>query len=181
MYISSDLHFFHNKVLEFQSHTRPFKDLDEMNQAYVDHWNSLAVKRGIKMFHLGDFSFGGPSQTEEIASQLKGDIIFIKGNHDRSHTIKVLEKYGEVKDYHEEKYKKHLFCMMHYPIYEWNKQHHGSFMLHGHCHGKMVDSEESRGRTMDVGIDVHGRFLHFDEVVDKLTEREIVTAWGRGR
>ena len=48
------------------------------------------------MFHVGDFSFGLEDQTEEICKQLQGDITFIVGNHDRSYTRSVMEKYGRV-------------------------------------------------------------------------------------
>lgn len=174
MFVSSDQHFWHDKVLEFQAHTRPFSDLKEMHEAYIDNWNSCATKPGIKMFHVGDFSFGLEDQTEEICKQLQGDITFIVGNHDRSYTRSVMEKYGRVVWYDEVKYQKHLFILSHYPMLTWNKSHRGSIMLHGHEHGNLVHTEESRGKTMDVGIDVHGRFLHFDEIIEMMKDRPLL-------
>ena len=56
----------------------------------------------------------------------------------------------------------------------WNKSHRGSIMLHGHEHGNLVHTEESRGKTMDVGIDVHGRFLHFDEIIEMMKDRPLL-------
>lgn len=172
MFTSSDLHFFHDKVLEFQAHTRPYKSLDEMHADYIKKWNECAKKPGIKMFHNGDFSFGLEADTEEVLRQLQGDITFVVGNHDRSYTRAIMEKYGEVTWYKEVKYRKHLFILSHYPMLTWNKSHRGSIMLHGHEHGNLVHTEIERGRTMDVAMDVHGRFLHFDEIIDIMATRE---------
>ena len=173
MFVSSDWHFFHDKVLDFQSHTRPHSTLKEMHEAYIDHWNSCATKRGVKMWHVGDFSFGLEDETEEVIKQLQGDITFIVGNHDRSYTRQVMEKYGRVVWYDEVKYQKHFFILSHYPMLTWNKSHRGSIMLHGHEHGNLVHTENDRGKTMDVGIDVHGRFLHFDEIIETMKTREL--------
>jgi calcineurin-like phosphoesterase family protein len=34
----------------------------------------------------------------------------------------------------------------------WNKAHHGSMQVYGHCHSGMEDNYP-RGRQMDVGVD----------------------------
>lgn len=53
MFVTSDRHFWHDKVLDFQAHTRPFSSLEEMHEAYIKEWNACATKPGVKMFHLG--------------------------------------------------------------------------------------------------------------------------------
>ena len=137
MYLTSDLHFFHKGVLKFCPDTRPFCDVDEMNQYLVDRWNEKACKAGIKMYHLGDFSFGKPVKTREIVSQLKGDITFIRGNHDFDKNAEILQEYGEVVDYKKVNYQ-----------------------------GKKIPDKFELGKAMNVGYDAIGKIIHFDEVLE---------------
>ena len=53
------------------------------------------------------------------------------------------------KNYHEQ----HI-VLCHYPLAKWNKSHHGSWNLHGHCHGDMNDFEKDQcALRLDVGTD----------------------------
>lgn len=133
MYVTSDLHFLHKRVSEFCPKYRSWERLHEMTEGLILAWNKKAKTPGTKMYHLGDFCFGTPEETDLIASRLNGDITFIVGNHDYSKHREVLEKYGEVKYYDEVKYGKKFFVLCHYPIASWNKQGRGAIMLHGHC------------------------------------------------
>ena len=171
MYVTSDLHFMHKRIKEFAPNFRPWETMEEMTEALIAAWNEKAKTPGTKMYHLGDFCFGTPEETDLIASRLNGDITFIVGNHDYSKHREVLEKYGEVEYYGEVKYKKKFFVLFHYPIASWNKQGRGSFHLHGHSHGSFPD--EAYGRMLDVGWDAHGKILHFDEVIEILEGREV--------
>lgn len=171
MYITSDLHFLHKRVLEFCPKYRPWCTMEEMTEALVEAWNEKITTKGTKIWHLGDFCFGKPSQTDEIASRLNGDITFIVGNHDSSEHRKVLSKHGEVKYYDEVKYSKKFFVLSHYPFGSWNKQGYGSIMLHGHSHGSFPD--EDYGKMLDVGWDSVGKILHFDDVIDMMHSRQI--------
>lgn len=173
MFLTSDLHFLHKKVPEFCPKYRPWETMEEMTEALIEAWNEKVTTKGTKIWHLGDFCFGKPSQTDEIASRLNGDITFIVGNHDSSEHRKVLSKYGEVKYYDEVKYSKKFFVLCHYPQLDWNRKRYGSIMLHGHMHGSIVHTESSRGKTMDVGFDAVGKILHFDEIIDRMSDREI--------
>lgn len=172
MFLTSDLHFYHKRVMEFCPTYRPWSSLEEMHEKLISSWNEKATTQGVKMYHLGDFCFGTEEQTEEIVSQLKGDITFIVGNHDYSKHRRVLAKYGEVEYYKEVKYNKKFFVLCHYPIASFNKQAYGSFMLHGHSHGSFPD--HLYGKMMDVGWDAVGKIIHFDEVIEEMEKREIV-------
>ena len=41
IWISSDHHFCHNKILTYCSETRPYNDIEEMNSDYIKKWNSV--------------------------------------------------------------------------------------------------------------------------------------------
>lgn len=64
-FIVSDLHFFHKGVLGFCPDTRPWKDVDEMNEGLIDHWNSVVSTDDV-VFCLGDFSFKAKEATQSI-------------------------------------------------------------------------------------------------------------------
>lgn len=173
MYLTSDLHFFHKGVLQFCPDTRPFSDVDEMNQYLVDKWNEKACKAGIKMYHLGDFSFGKPEKTREIVSQLKGEITFINGNHCFNKTQEVLREYGEVVDYKKVNYQGNKFILFHYPILEWDSKHYGSIHCYGHLHDKKIPDRFELGKAMNVGWDAIGKIIHFDEVIEIMDDKNI--------
>lgn len=79
VFFTSDTHFGHKAILDFCH--RPFKDIEEHDQALINNWNSV-VSPEDTVFHLGDFCFGGYPKWKEIREQLNGHIILIKGNHD---------------------------------------------------------------------------------------------------
>ena len=61
--------------------------------------------------------------------------------------------------------------MCHYPILEWNRCHHGSWMLHGHCHGNLGPSEFKR---LDVGVDCHNmELLSLDDISTIMKDKQV--------
>jgi len=165
-WITSDLHFYHKGILNFCKDTRPWGDVDEMNQGLIDHWNSI-VGVNDEVLHLGDFSFKGKEATQQILDQLNGDITFVLGNHDKP--IKDQIKGLNIHDYLEFRFNGTKVCAMHYPISCWNQQGRGSVMFYGHCHG----SYQGKGRTVDVGFDNWGKIMPLQEAIDFCLDREI--------
>src|SRR5690606_20497726 len=93
------------------------------------------VNKEDEIYIIGDFSFGNDNQSKEILNNLNGKKHLILGNHDiqkkywRDENLFVsVEKYKEIK------IKNNNYVLFHYPIYSWNKMHHGSIHLHGHTH-----------------------------------------------
>ena len=85
VYLISDLHFFHDKVIRFND--RPFVDIEEMNHMLILNWNSI-VNKNDKVFVLGDIAFYcNKSMLTNIIRKLKGNKVLIMGNHDRNKSI----------------------------------------------------------------------------------------------
>ena len=159
IWFTSDTHFGHAKISEYSN--RPFKTVEEMDEALISNWNAL-VKKGDTVYHLGDFSFA--RETEDVEAYIKrlyGQIHLIRGNHDHRQTRKA--KFAEVLDYKELNVNGQVIVLCHYPIASWNKMHHGSWMLHGHSHGSFP--EDLNARRIDVGVDPRGyKPISFDDV-----------------
>lgn len=165
-FVTSDLHFFHKRILEFCSETRPWNSVEEMHNGLIEHWNSKVSQDDV-VFHLGDFSFGNKEQTLDILSKLNGHIVHIYGNH-----AKVLRDQIKVTgyDYLEIKYDKTHIVMNHYAQAIWNRSHYGSCHLFGHSHG----SFQGQGRMIDVGWDAQGKILTLHEAVELCKNKDIV-------
>ena len=186
VFFTSDWHFFHTNVLKFDK--RPFNDVDEMHKAIINNWNEVVSEDDI-VIYLGDLSFARTKDEKNVESMvwaLSGHIHYVLGNHDRLSDIKKIGKFETVDDYLEVRIthmhdKGHniiektesLFCCMHYPIYSWNKKHHGSFHCHGHCHGNLHHGEDANfytgRRVIDVGCMLHDyKPISYLQIIDKL-------------
>ncbi|VVB76127.1 3',5'-cyclic adenosine monophosphate phosphodiesterase CpdA [uncultured archaeon] len=78
-YLISDFHLSHKNIILYSN--RPFKSIEEMNAALIHNWNSVIEETDIVIF-VGDLFLGHKKELERWLSLLKGNIIFIKGNHD---------------------------------------------------------------------------------------------------
>lgn len=146
----SDTHFHHNKIQQFCRNTRPQGSLDEHDELLIARWNEY-IRKGDRVYHLGDFSFGSVEQTETTLSRLKGQIHLIYGNHDEVlRTPKMAKFFSSRQDYKEIRIDKQKVVMFHFPIHEWNQCHRGAFHLFGHVHDTYG---AVRGRSLNVGID----------------------------
>jgi len=164
-YVTSDLHFFHQNIMKFCPETRPYKDVEDMNQSMIREWNAKVAAEDT-VYILGDVAFAPTNKAVEILNQLNGDKILIVGNHDK----KLLKDpvfrrcFKEVHDYHEMYHNKTFVVMSHYPFLEWNRMHHGSVNLFGHVHGAKTGMEKYRSR--DVGMDATGKVVSLlDDVI----------------
>ena len=167
-FVTSDTHFFHTNIIKYSN--RPFKDVDHMNEELIRRWNEKVPKTAT-VYHLGDFAFCSDRKMEWVIKQLNGNIVVLLGNHDhmkahiRSLFHRVIPPYLETKT--EDKRK---VVMCHYPLMVWNKSHHGSWHLHGHCHGSLPDTGVTR---IDVGVDTHPNYepYSYAEIVEKMKGR----------
>lgn len=183
IYFTSDTHFYHKNIIEFCH--RPVSSVEEMNDLMIKKWNERITPDDI-IYHLGDFFWCNGNKAAEIIAQLNGKIRWVRGNHDSSDHIKKCGGFVEwVKDYHEEifdlpyvdedgneKISKQLIVMCHYPIYSWNRMVHGSWMVHGHCHGSLGTELCAR---YDAGVDYNNMApISLNELASILVMRSVV-------
>ena len=78
-YYISDLHIGHANAIKFDN--RPFADVNEMNNAIIENWNSR-VKSNDTVYILGDFIWAKESEWPYFVGPLAGNKVLIRGNHD---------------------------------------------------------------------------------------------------
>jgi calcineurin-like phosphoesterase family protein len=169
LFFTSDDHFGHKNIIKYCD--RPFTDVHEMNKVLIERWNAIVPENGI-VYHLGDFAWR-TCNVEEIRKRLNGKIHLIRGNHDRgmikakhSHMFEWIKDYEEIEI--QEIRKKIVLC--HYPFRTWNKSHHLSWSLHGHCHGGLSSEGTLR---LDVGVDTNNYHPYtLEQIVGILSARE---------
>lgn len=165
-FFTSDQHFFHKNVIKHCNRT--FESLEEMHEKLIKLFNQK-VSPGDITYHLGDFSFSNEKQSLEILEELNGKHYLMKGNHDGwlKNSIKHT-KILAIKDYIEIKHDNQHIVMSHYPFLTWNRSHHGSICLHGHCHGNL-NSQNVGVKRLDIGVD-SAKMILGDYVPFSITE-----------
>ena len=151
-WFTGDQHFDHtNKhggIIEYCN--RPFKDVEEMNQALIDNWNSVVHGRDTVVI-IGDVCLHSDPELVRyrFLRHLKGNIILVKGNHD--HWIR-----GAAKRYmYIHKCNGQMVHCCHYPLRTWaasNRQL--CWQLHAHTHANL----EPYPNQWDVGVDNNNYF-----------------------
>ena len=133
-FVTSDLHLGHANIIKMCN--RPFKNVEEMDNSIIDNWNKVVGGSDI-VYVVGDFAFKGRN-AEYYLDKLNGNIILIKGNHDkyiRHNKIKAIYDYKEI-EVDGVKY-----ILSHYPMISWNGQYRNSIHLYGHVHSSGKDWE----------------------------------------
>lgn len=135
-YFTSDTHFGHEKIISYCN--KPFKSVEEMDEKLIKNWNDK-VKDEDVVFHLGDFSMIG-GNINKYLSRLNGNIIWIKGNHDKKPIIQdlIIEHGG------------HHWHLAHKP-----EECEGTYNLCGHVHEVWKSKKQKNGKVfVNVGVDV---------------------------
>ena len=167
-FFTADTHFDHTNIIKYCE--RPYKNAQEMNQAYICAWNSVVSPKDT-VFHLGDFAFVRQDERlRELRFQLNGNIILILGNHDDTRMIRRnSDLFKRVAVRYNYKCDGKLIVLDHFALRVWDKSFHGSYHLYGHSHGTLT---QNGTRSFDIGVDVHGRPLSFREVMDIMSKLE---------
>ena len=159
IYFTSDLHFDHDNIIKYCN--RPYKDTTEMNNMLIANWNSI-VKPQDTVYILGDIMMSkNAGDVSKYIERLTGHKILIQGNHDyfvKDYKNQRYDFLDDIKSYEEINYNKQRFCLMHYPIMDWNHMYHGSYMLHGHMHNEPIYNYNNKNEGLkryDVGVDAN--------------------------
>lgn len=138
IFFTSDLHFGHERVLQFDK--RPFVTVEEMDAELIRRWNAK-VGKGDLVYVLGDMIWKTRNDdAPALIKSLNGQIILIKGNHDRFlHNSKAKAALADIKDYDDicvtlEDGTTRRCILCHYFIPMYNGHHHQGIHLHGHSH-----------------------------------------------
>jgi len=178
-YFIADTHLGHKNIIKYQF--RPFMSVNEIEKlgmardkneirvinlseetiqkhdnTIIDNINAVIQENDV-LYHLGDFGFGKESDLATYRSRINCQNIFlIIGNHD-----KYVPKscFSWVKNLYSLYIKNITIVLCHYPLLSWDKSHHGSYHLHGHCHGGLnnfiMEHNLQNQRRLDVGVDSH--------------------------
>ena len=138
VFFTSDLHFGHENVLRFDN--RPFASVEEMDAELVRRWNEK-VGKGDLVYVLGDLIWKSRNgDAHNLIRSLNGQIILIKGNHDRFlHNAQAKAALAGIKDYDDicvtlEDGSVRRCILSHYFIPFYNGHRHLAIHLHGHSH-----------------------------------------------
>ena len=143
-----------------------------MNKTIIKRWNAK-VKDGDWVYHVGDFCFknsaGGKKGEGMIhksafySSKLNGNIVYIKGNHDRNNGVKTIIERIIIK------YGPHYICLVHNPD-DYDANFGINFV--GHIHNKWKFKrvfnpvvEDKYTDLINVGVDVWNFYpVTFEEI-----------------
>lgn len=135
---TGDLHFGHENVIQFDG--RPFKTVEEMDAEIIRRWNKKADK-GDLVYVLGDMIWKARNDDAPgIIKSLNGQIILIKGNHDRFlHNAKAKAALAGIKDYDDicvtlQDGTKRRVIMSHYFMPMYIGHRYQAVHLHAHSH-----------------------------------------------
>lgn len=159
-FFTSDTHFDHESIIHLSN--RPFKSVDEMNEALIANWNAVIGPKDT-VWHLGDFSMGSNQRASVFADRLNGSIHLMEGNHDHKTVRDCASSFASIDLMKTISVDSQRIVLCHYPMREWDKAWRGSWHLFGHVHGRL--DNEPFSKSMDVGVDSHHfRPLAFEEI-----------------
>ena len=137
-FFTGDLHFGHKNVLTFDN--RPFATVDEMDAELIRRWNNK-VGKGDLVYVLGDLIWKSRNNdAPALIKSLNGQIILIKGNHDRFlHNSKAKASLAGIKDYDDicvtlEDGTQRRVIISHYFIPMYIGHRYNAIHLHAHSH-----------------------------------------------
>ena len=147
IWFSADFLCGHAKIIEYAK--RPFKDVEEMDEAILEAFDNTVSKDDL-VFFLGDIAFGEDLARQTLISMLKKtEVHFIVGNHDKDYLKTINSLTGSVNSLLDISIDGQPITLCHYAMRIWHKSHFDSWQLFGHSHGRL----HPVGKQWDVGVD----------------------------
>jgi len=115
IYLTSDIHFFHDNIMGYTGRSEAFKSIEEYSEGFIRMCKSL--KKSDTLLFMGDMAHGWKKNTQGLKilwDMIDCHKVLIKGNHDLWATDYDLKYFGFEKVYDYIIYKDILFC--HYPL-----------------------------------------------------------------
>ena len=167
VYVIADLHLGHANIIRYCSRPFVFSDSREMDHVLIKNWN-YTVSPKTRIYCLGDLRYGKDAEpASQYRKRLRGDIIFIRGNHDEQETgtISSVETgYGNLK-----------FLLIHDPSDA--PPSFDGWIIHGHHHNNDLRHYPYMNfidRRVNVSAEVIGyKPVSLHEIVQRIKEREI--------
>lgn len=158
VFFTSDTHFYHGNIIRFC--TRPFKDVEVMNETIISNWNNTVGQDDI-VFHLGDFCLGGSAEWTKILDRLNGKIYLIMGNHDLKNIRQgYIDRFEYVAMQMHIEIGKQKIYLNHYPFLCFDGGYKDVWQLFGHVHTRKNNTGIDAARLQylyptqyDVGVD----------------------------
>ena len=176
VYLTSDLHFCHDK--DFVWKERGFNSIDEMNEAIIANWNATVTEEDI-VYILGDLVLNDLEKGLECINRLRAKRIYcLTGNHDTATKLNAYCKYTKIYPIGYTtviKQGKKSFYLSHYPTMTGNgAEQHAPWCLHGHTHSK-DKFEFFDYRCYNCGLDAHNNTpVRLDKIIKDIDERRMV-------
>ena len=108
-----------------------------MDKVIINRWNQTVSEKDT-VYHLGDFFLTYTEKQMEIMDKLNGNIILIRGNHDRQTDTKLIKRLGFKKAY-DKLVLEDRYILTHRPIEEVEK---GYINIHGHTHSQRENDDK---------------------------------------
>ncbi len=137
IYYISDTHFNDERVAALCG--RPFKSIQEHDQALVNNWNKKVTNNDIVYF-VGDICTNFFPGVIDLLKSLNGEKYLVVGNHDMdaieeyksSGIFKKVEYIMIIKDQGRD------VILSHQPLMDWDTVIRGSYLIYGHIHNKTI-------------------------------------------
>lgn len=177
IFFTADHHFGHANIIKYCN--RPYTSVTEMDRDLIARWNAVVGENDV-VYHLGDFTLGGPCKAQRYFAQLNGVIHALPGSHDirwfdkqeylsrSGHVIQCEPPLKTLELCFENNPRPLVIVLCHYAMRVWDRSHYGAFHLYGHSHGRLPP----QGRAMDIGVDVRPEPFELEEIKTLLETQE---------
>ena len=151
IFFTSDLHFSHKNIAKFCPQFRRFASIEEMDEHLVAMWNNTVPPEDLIQRHISRFFQTTKADGHPLLASAQPYLKL---------------KLPEINN---------TLVLFHYPINEWDGCHKGWYHLYGHLHDRLATLP---GRALNVGFDLHGRFLSPQDIDALLRPLPAVSHFG---